>query len=77
MEFENSVMAEKRETLSQMLVQLMDQKDERTKELQTRLRELEDQKSNETENYWLIQYQKLLDAKPKVVKKNLKPNLIN
>ena len=71
MEFENSVMAEKRETLSQMLVQLMDQKDERTKELQTRLRELEDQKSNETENYWLIQYQKLLDAKPKVVKKTL------
>ena len=69
MEFENSVMAEKRETLSQMLVQLMDQKDERTKELQTRLRELEDQKSNETENYWLIQYQKLLDAKPKVIKK--------
>ena len=66
MEFENSVMAEKRETLSQMLVHLMDQKDERTKELQTRLRELEDQKSAETENYWLIQYQKLLDAKPKV-----------
>ena len=66
MEFERDVMAEKRETLTTMLVQLMEQKTERAQELQSRLQEMEDHRSQETENYWLIQYQKLLDSKPKV-----------
>lgn len=66
MEFERDVMAEKRETLTKMLLQLMEQKEERAKELQNRLQELEQNRDEETENYWLIQYQKLLDSKPKV-----------
>ncbi len=65
MEFERDVMAEKRETLTKLLVQLMDQKSERAKELQTRLQEMEKARNEETDNYWLIQYQKLLDSKPK------------
>ena len=63
-EFEKDVMREKRETLTQMLMSLMDQKEARQAELSARLNELEKHKSQETDNYWLIQYQKLLDAKP-------------
>ena len=64
-EFEKDVMREKRETLTTMLMSLMDQKEARQAELSARLNELEKHKSQETDNYWLIQYQKLLDAKPK------------
>ena len=60
-------MKEKREALTQMLVALMDQKEARQTELKARLDELEKHKSEETDNYWLIQYQKLLDSKPKVM----------
>ena len=66
-EFEKDLMKEKRETLTQMLVALMDQKEARQTELKARLDELEKHKSEETDNYWLIQYQKLLDSKPKVM----------
>ena len=59
-------MREKRETLTGMLMALMDQKEARQAELNDRLTELEKHKSQETDNYWLIQYQKLLDSKPKV-----------
>ncbi|TRY63249.1 hypothetical protein TCAL_05773 [Tigriopus californicus] len=65
MEFERDVMEEKRQTLSKMLMQLMDQKADRAKELQDRLKELDNTRSEDMENYWLIQYQKLLDSKPK------------
>jgi E3 ubiquitin-protein ligase LRSAM1 len=65
-EFEKDVMREKRETLTGMLMALMDQKEARQAELNDRLTELEKNKSQETDNYWLIQYQKLLDSKPKV-----------
>ncbi len=66
LEFERDVMAEKRETLTKLLVQLMEQKEERAEELQKRMKEMEGARSEETDNYWLIQYQKLLDMKPKV-----------
>lgn len=66
MEFERDVMAEKRETLTKLLLQLLEQKSERAQELQLRLKELEENKNATTENFWLIQYQKLLDSKPKV-----------
>ena len=69
MEFENDVMREKRETLTGMLMALMEQKEARQAELNDRLTELEKHKSQETDNYWLIQYQKLLDSKPKVSNK--------
>ena len=59
-------MKEKREQLTAILVQLMDQKKERQDELTSRLKEMEESKSEEHDNYWLIQYQKLLDNKPKV-----------
>ena len=46
-DFECSVMDEKRETLTKMLMQLMDQKVERSKELQDRLQEMDDHRSQE------------------------------
>ena len=63
-------MKEKREALTQMLVALMDQKEARQTELngsKAMLDELENHKKAETDNYRLIQYQKLLDSKPKVM----------
>ena len=64
-------MREKRETLTGMLMALMEQKEARQAELSDRLTELEKHKSEETDNYWLIQYQKLLDSKPKVLLRKL------
>ena len=64
-------MREKRETLTGMLMALMEQKEARQAELTDRLTELEKHKSEETDNYWLIQYQKLLDSKPKVLLRKL------
>ena len=61
-------MAEKRVALTAILVKLMDQKKERQEELTSRLKEMEEHKGEEHDNYWLIQYQKLLDSKPKVIK---------
>ena len=62
-------MKEKREQLTAILVQLMDQKKERQEELTARVKEMEESKSEEHDNYWLIQYQKLLDNKPKVLER--------
>ena len=60
-------MKEKREQLTAILIQLMDQKKDRQDELTSRLKEMEDSRTDENDNYWLIQYQKMLDNKPKVV----------
>ena len=64
-------MKEKREQLTAILIQLMDQKKARQEELTTRLSEMEENRTEEQDNYWLIQYQKLLDSKPKVRKNNV------
>ncbi len=69
-------MAEKRETLTKLLLELMVQRADRAKELQARLKELEQQRQAETDNYWLIQYQKLLDSKPKVLRACLATSIV-
>ena len=58
-------MAEKRETLTKLLLDLMKKKQDRAEDLQKIMQEMEGDKEKEHENYWLIQYQKLLDSKPK------------
>ncbi|XP_007420646.1 E3 ubiquitin-protein ligase LRSAM1 [Python bivittatus] len=55
---------EQRQTLSYLLQQLLKEKKQREEELQTILRELEAKSETKQENYWLIQYQRLLDQKP-------------
>ena len=61
-------MKEKREQLTAILIQLMDQKKDRQDELTSRLKEMEESRTDENDNYWLIQYQKMLDNKPKVIR---------
>ena len=58
-------MAEKRETLTKLLLDLIGKKQQRAEDLQRMMQEMETGKEKEQENYWLIQYQKLLDSKPK------------
>ena len=63
--FEMELMAEKRETLTTLLLDLIGRKQQRAEDLQRMMQEMEVGKEKEQENYWLIQYQKLLDSKPK------------
>lgn len=64
-EFEMELMTEKRETLTKLLLDLMERKQQRADDLQRMMKEMETGKEEEQEHYWLIQYQKLLDSKPK------------
>ncbi|XP_062844283.1 E3 ubiquitin-protein ligase LRSAM1 isoform X2 [Trichomycterus rosablanca] len=57
-------LAEHRTALTDMLQQLLKQKDQREKELKQVLMELELKSDSTQQNYWMIQYQRLLDAKP-------------
>lgn len=64
-EFEMQLMVEKRETLTKLLLDLMGKKQQRAEDLQKMMKDMETGKEEEQDNYWLIQYQKLLDSKPK------------
>uniref|UniRef100_A0A670ZGH5 Leucine rich repeat and sterile alpha motif containing 1 n=1 Tax=Pseudonaja textilis TaxID=8673 RepID=A0A670ZGH5_PSETE len=55
---------EQRQMLSFLLQQLLKEKREREEELQAILKELEAKSETKQENYWLIQYQRLLNQKP-------------
>ncbi|XP_060768891.1 E3 ubiquitin-protein ligase LRSAM1 isoform X2 [Neoarius graeffei] len=57
-------LAEQRTALSDMLQQLLKQKDQREMELKHVLMEIELKSDSTQQNYWMIQYQRLLDAKP-------------
>ncbi|XP_071762996.2 E3 ubiquitin-protein ligase LRSAM1 isoform X4 [Centroberyx gerrardi] len=58
------VLVEQRSALSDMLQQLLKQKDQREMELRQVLAEMELKSDSNQQNYWMIQYQRLLDAKP-------------
>nr|XP_043868455.1 E3 ubiquitin-protein ligase LRSAM1 isoform X1 [Solea senegalensis]XP_043868456.1 E3 ubiquitin-protein ligase LRSAM1 isoform X1 [Solea senegalensis] len=58
------VLVEQRTALSDLLQQLLKQRDQREEELQQILAELEKKCESNQQNYWMIQYQRLLDAKP-------------
>jgi len=68
-EFEMQLMVDKRETLTKLLLDLMEKKQQRADDLQKMMKDMETGKEEEQENYWLIQYQKLLDSKPKGLEK--------
>ncbi|KAK3527296.1 hypothetical protein QTP86_018600, partial [Hemibagrus guttatus] len=57
-------LAGQRTALSDMLQQLLKQKDQREVELKQILMEMELKSDSTQQNYWMIQYQRLLDAKP-------------
>lgn len=58
------MVSEQRWTLSNLLQQLLKEKKQREEELHGILAELEAKSETKQENYWLIQYQRLLNQKP-------------
>ncbi|NXJ68942.1 LRSM1 ligase, partial [Rostratula benghalensis] len=74
------VIAEQRQTLSSLLQQLLKEKKQREEELQQILLEMEAKSETKQENYWLIQYQRLLNQKPlslKLQEEGLERQLVN
>ncbi|XP_040081113.1 E3 ubiquitin-protein ligase LRSAM1 isoform X2 [Oryx dammah] len=61
---EQEMISEQRWALSSLLQQLLKEKTQREEELREILTELEAQSETKQENYWLIQYQRLLNQKP-------------
>ncbi|XP_033283052.2 E3 ubiquitin-protein ligase LRSAM1 isoform X1 [Orcinus orca] len=58
------MISEQRWVLSSLLQQLLKEKTQREEELREILTELEAKRETKQENYWLIQYQRLLNQKP-------------
>uniref|UniRef100_G3X071 E3 ubiquitin-protein ligase LRSAM1 n=1 Tax=Sarcophilus harrisii TaxID=9305 RepID=G3X071_SARHA len=58
------MISEQRQALSSLLQQLLKEKSQREEELQGILLEMEAKNETTQENYWLIQYQRLLNQKP-------------
>ncbi|XP_070286728.1 E3 ubiquitin-protein ligase LRSAM1 isoform X4 [Myotis yumanensis] len=58
------MISEQRWALSSLLQQLLKEKTQREEELRAILMELEAKSETKQENYWLIQYQRLLNQKP-------------
>ncbi|XP_047624407.1 E3 ubiquitin-protein ligase LRSAM1 isoform X3 [Phacochoerus africanus] len=61
---EEEMISEQRWALSSLLQQLLKEKTQREEELREILMELEAKSESKQENYWLIQYQRLLNQKP-------------
>ncbi|XP_055836489.1 E3 ubiquitin-protein ligase LRSAM1-like isoform X2 [Episyrphus balteatus] len=57
-------LADKRMRLTYILTDLLDQQESRRAKLCDTLKSMEAQKSNEQQDYWLLQYQRLLDSRP-------------
>lgn len=57
-------MSEQRVTLTFILLDLLEQQSKRKRELLDTLNCLESQRENEQRDFWLLQYQKLLDSQP-------------
>ncbi|XP_069578055.1 E3 ubiquitin-protein ligase LRSAM1 isoform X2 [Brachyistius frenatus] len=58
------VLVDQRTALSDLLQQLLKQKQQREQELREVLVEMEKKSETNQQNYWMIQYQRLLDTKP-------------
>lgn len=64
---EANLLEEKRHSLIKLLEQLMAEQEKRRMELKKRLIEMERQRDEEQTDYWLVQYQRLLDNKTQAV----------
>ncbi|KAM6372469.1 E3 ubiquitin-protein ligase LRSAM1 isoform 1-T2 [Pluvialis apricaria] len=74
------VITEQRQALGYLLQQLLKEKKQREEELQQILLEMEAKSETKQENYWLIQYQRLLNQKPlslKLQEEGLERQLLN
>ncbi|OWF52585.1 E3 ubiquitin-protein ligase LRSAM1-like [Mizuhopecten yessoensis] len=66
-EEEINVVAEKRIALIELLSQLMCEQEKRQILLKRRLKEMEQQRQDGQTDYWLVQYQRLMDKKPQAL----------
>ena len=64
---EANLLEEKRDSLIKLLEQLLNEQDKRKLELKKRMIEMEKQRDDEQTDYWLVQYQRLLDSKPQAL----------
>ncbi|NXH17807.1 LRSM1 ligase, partial [Bucco capensis] len=74
------VITEQRQALGHLLQQLLKEKKQREEELRQILLEMEAKSETKQENYWLIQYQRLLNQKPlslKLQEEGLERQLVN
>ncbi|XP_072208664.1 E3 ubiquitin-protein ligase LRSAM1 isoform X2 [Excalfactoria chinensis] len=74
------MITEQRQALGYLLQQLLKEKKQREEELQQILLEMEAKSETKQENYWLIQYQRLLNQKPlslKLQEEGLEKQLVN
>ncbi|KAL3871234.1 hypothetical protein ACJMK2_039242, partial [Sinanodonta woodiana] len=60
-------LAEKRIQLIEILTSLLYEQEKRQKELRKRLQEMEQQREDGQIDYWLVQYQRLMDRKPQTL----------
>jgi len=61
---QKDILEEKRCSLTQLLMQLLEQRELRTMGLKKRMIEMEEQREMGQMVYWLVQYQRLMDRKP-------------
>lgn len=66
--------SERRKDLVCLLSELRKQKELRESELRRRLMEMEEQKTRDQEDYWLVQCQCLIDRKPAILNKESFPS---
>ncbi|CAG0901206.1 unnamed protein product [Cyprideis torosa] len=64
---QKEALEEKREMLTQILATLMAQRAQRESEVMQRLQELQEQRREEERDFWLVQFQRLMDRKPDFV----------
>ncbi|ELT97818.1 hypothetical protein CAPTEDRAFT_217214 [Capitella teleta] len=63
-DLQKDLLEDKRKELTQMLITLLRQRDERQEELRKRMGEMEEQRLDDQMDYWIVQYQRLMDRKP-------------
>ncbi|XP_043286149.1 E3 ubiquitin-protein ligase LRSAM1-like isoform X2 [Venturia canescens] len=73
-------LADKRVTLSAILVDLLDQQEKRRKQLLETIQQIEEQRNVDSTRrnslFWLMQYQSLMEARPKGLLEGLEPTLV-
>jgi len=63
-ELTTNALEENRKELAELLVQLMNQQEERHLDMKSLLNEMEAQRQDQAQDYWLMQYQRLMETMP-------------
>ena len=69
--FRQTALADNRLALAELLASLLEQQQARRKDLKHLLEEMEAQRQHQAADYWLVQYQRLIDSMPESVLANV------